>query len=155
MGGTWSITTVVAQALGSFTVMGICFFQGGWQLGRVDILALFIAFVALLCAQIFDAPALGTTLTIVADSAGMFLIIRKAARVPGAEHALAWSISLAAGPPAIIAAIITGGGMLLLSPIYLILVDGLAVVAIRSQRWKRYDDLAVPPITDMTISASA
>jgi hypothetical protein len=133
--------TVAAQALGSLTVMGICFFQGGWQLSGVDVLALSIALAALLCAQILDAPALGTILSLVADGAGMCLIIRKVACVPGADRILAWAINLGAGPPAIAAAIITGGGMLLLSPIYLLMVDMLVIVAIRSRRWKRYDKL--------------
>ena len=140
MGGTWSIAAVAAQALGSLIITAICFFQGGWRLGKVDILALIIVFIALACARMFDAPALGTVLTLVADSVGMCLIIRKAARVPGAERVLAWALSVGAGPFAIATAALTGGGMLLLSPIYLIVVNGLVIIAVRSQRWKQYDE---------------
>lgn len=137
------MATVAAQAVGSLIIMGMCFLQGVWQLSKVDVLALVIAFVALFCAQILDAPALGIVLTLVADGSGRCLMIRKAARVPGADRILAWAINLGAGPPAIAAAMLTGGGMLLLSPAYLLVVDGVMVAAIRSKRWKGDDELEV------------
>lgn len=157
MGGSWwSVATVFAQALGSFIIMGICILKGGWQFSRGDAPALIIAFTALLCAQIWDVPRLGIVLTLVAHSAGMFLIIRKAATTPNADRVLAWAINMGAGPPAIISAMITGGDvMLVLSPLYLMAVDGLMVAAIRSKRWKRYDVLETTQPTDATMSVSA
>jgi hypothetical protein len=161
MGGSWwSIATVSAQAGGSFIIMGICIVRGGWrgswQFTRADVPALIIAFTALLCAQLWDIPRLGVVLTLVAHSAGMYLIIRKAATVPNADRVLAWAINMGAGPPAIIAAIITSNEvMLIMSPLYLMAVDGLMVVAIRSKRWKRYDTLEATQLTEATMSVSA
>ena len=151
----WSLSTVAAQALGSFVIMLMSIRNGGWQFGKTDFVAIVIAVVALSCAQLFDEAGLGTVLTLVADGAGMFLIIRNAACIPGADRPLAWIISILAGPPAIAATVLAGGGvMLLLSPIYLMTVDVLVLVAIWSQRWKRHDvPMATPAAT--TVPASA
>jgi len=151
----WSLSTVATQAVGSFVIMLMSIRNGGWQFGKTDFAALIIAIAALSSAQLFDEAGLGTVLTLVADGAGMFLIIRNAACVPGADRPLAWTISMLAGPPAIAATVLAGGGiMLLLSPIYLMTVDALVVIAIRSQRWKRHG-APVVALTSVTASASA
>lgn len=156
MGATWwSSATIAVQAAGSFTIMALSIRSGNWRITKLDAAVLIVAPIALLYALAYGETARGTIMMLIADSAGMLVIIRNAACIPDAERALAWVISMMAGPPTILAVAITGGGLMLyLLPVYLMAVDGAVVVAVYVQRAKQRRAQMVLPIDLAEVAAA-
>lgn len=136
-GWSWGLMTVAAQAAGSLAIVIKSYSKGRLRFDRLDIAALTVVVITLIFAWQYQAYRVGTILTLVADGIGMVLIILNAATIIGAEHPRAWVINLGAGPPTIWAAAMAGDPMLLVTPIYLLTVDVLVIIAIYTKRWKR------------------
>jgi hypothetical protein len=132
-GASWSLGTVGAQTVSATVILVLSIRVGVWRIGRWDVFMIGVALAGIAGWMLSSTPVFATSCVVIADAAGVVLMLPKTWRDPCSETLATYA--LAAGSGVLSAAAVGALDLrLLLYPTYFAIVNA-AIVGIIG--WRR------------------